>query len=340
MKNKILIMTFLASVFLALMPAVITAGAGTSSMDVLKVPSGLKSQAMGGAYAGLSDDLEAIETNAAGLGFIEGNDILFIQDLYLDGVLYDSLYYARGMGDAGTIGFAGKYLNGGTITEALEAPGGGYGGEGNSVSAADFSGVVAYGCNIGKFAYSDFTKNLNAGAAIKFSGEMIGKDYGNFSASVDLGAIYTVIIEDADFMSNRGEFVWNKAGFGLSFRNLGASIAAGITPISIAAGAYTQLLNVFSGNNRVRIAADADYNMDNGINIKAGLEYMHLLGDYTLALRTGGNINPADRLASGMSFGGGVGMKAGGATYSIDYVFMPYSELGSSQKIGLYISFK
>jgi hypothetical protein len=315
------------------------AGVGTSAMDILKVPVGLRSQAMGGAYTAISDDLEAIDVNPAGLTFIEGNDLLFIQDIFLQGIIYDSLYYAHGAGDAGTYGGSFKFLSGGSIQQTNETSAGTYAGEGPSVSASDFLGAFAYGVNFGKISYNDFTKNLNAGADLKVSGESIGKDYSNFAVSFDLGAIYTLVIEESDFMSNRGEFVWNKAGFGLAFKNLGTSFGAGLTPISMDGGAYIQMLNLWVTNNRVRVSMDTEYNIDNGINLKTGLEYMQLLGDYTAALRLGGNLNPADRMASGLSFGGGIGMKINGMVSSIDYVFMPYGELGASQKIGLYLKF-
>jgi hypothetical protein len=321
-----------------LFASAVFAGVGTYSMDILKVPSGLKSQAMGGAYTAISDDLEALDVNPAGLAFIEGNDLLFIQDLYLQGVIYDSFYFAHGLGDAGTLGASLKYLSGGSIQQTTENTGGFYAGTGSSVSAMDFLASFAYGINASKFAYSNFTKNLDVGANLKITGEMIGSGYSNFGVSLDLGAVYTVIIEEADFMSNRGEFIWNKAGYGITIRNLGTS-GSGLTPLAIAGGAYTQMLNLGVSNNRVRFSADLEYNMDNGFNVKTGAEYMQLFGDYNAALRLGYNMNPADRIASGLSFGGGIGMKVNATLFSLDYVFMPYGDLGASQKIGLYLKF-
>lgn len=336
---KARIKLYAITAILSLASVIAYADIGTLSMDILKVPSGLRSQAMGGAYTALSDDLEAIDVNPAGLAMIEGNDLLFIQDIYVQGIIYDSLYYAHGIGDAGTFGAAFKYLNGGTIQQTTETSGGLYAGEGPSISAMGFMGALAYGLNVSKLSYSDFTKNLTAGADLKISGETIGSFYSDIAFSLDLGAVYTIVMEEADFMSNRGEFVWNKSGIGVTIKNLGTSFGAGLTPLALAAGAYTQMLNLGVQNDRVRLALDTEYNLDNGMNIKAGIEYLQLMGDYNACVRLGYNMNPAERQASGLSFGGGVGMKFGQSQMNIDYVFLPYGELGASQKIGLYLKF-
>lgn len=315
------------------------AGVGEGAMDLLKVSSGVKAQSMGGAYTALSDDLEAFDINPGGLALISGNEILFIHDLYLAGIFYDSLYYAYGMGDAGTFGASFKFLSGGSITQANETLTGHYAGEGAVISATDFSGALGYGINLSKIAYSDFTKNLDLGAVFRFTGESIGPAYSDMAVSVDLGAIYTIVLEEADFMSNRGETIWNKIGIGFAARNIGTSFGGGITPMTFALGAYTQILNLFGSTNRMRISTDFDYSMADSINIRGGMEYLQMFGNISLALRAGGNFSTEERLSSGLSLGAGFGMKVGSMKYALDYVFMPFSEFGSSQKIGLYIKF-
>src|ERR1035437_732067 len=326
MKLKIIL---LVAIFTA---SSLFAGAGAGAIDLLKVPSGAISQAMGGAYTAISDDLEGFDINPAGLAQISVNELLFIHDLYLSGIYYDS-----GMGDAGTVAASIKFLNGGSIVQTTEADK--FGAQGLQVSAFDFSGAIGYGVNLNKLFYSDFTKNLNAGAVLRFSGESIGPDYSNMALSADLGAIYTIVLEEADFMSNRGETIWNKIGIGFAARNLGTSFGGGVTPMTFALGAYTQILNPFKSTNRLRISADFDHSLTDVMNISGGLEYLHMFGDISLAVRAGGNFSPEERLNSGGSFGAGFGLKAGTVKYSLDYVFVPFSEFGSSQKIGLYIKF-
>jgi len=332
MKRIVQIMIFILFI------SIIYAGVGTTAVDILKIPGGIKSQGVGGAYIAISDGVEGIEINPAGLSFVEKQEIILIHDMYLEGVMNESVFYGYTFEKAGTVGAGVKILTTGSIKETIETDTGEYAGEGDEVSGLNYSGILAYSTKISNFVYNDFTKNLNIGIGLKISGENL-KDYSNLSISADLGGIYTFVIEEEDFLSNRGQFLWNKAGVGVVFKNLGTSFNAGITPITIGMGLYTQFLNVGIPRSKVRISADSDYNMDNGINLRYGLEYEQSIEAFTFAIRTGGNFNPAERLASGFTIGGGIGIKIDRAKYLIDYVFLPYNELGSVHKMGLNIKF-
>ena len=332
MKRIVQIMIFILFI------SIIYAGVGTTAVDILKIPGGIKSQGVGGAYIAISDGVEGIEINPAGLSFVEKQEIILIHDMYLEGVMNESVFYGYTFEKAGTVGAGVKILTTGSIKETIETNTGEYAGEGDEVSGLNYSGILAYSTKISNFVYNDFTKNLNIGIGLKISGENL-KDYSNLSISADLGGIYTFVIEEEDFLSNRGQFLWNKAGVGVVFKNLGTSFNAGITPITIGMGLYTQFLNVGIPRSKVRISADSDYNMDNGINLRYGLEYEQSIEAFTFAIRTGGNFNPAERLASGFTIGGGIGIKIDRAKYLIDYVFLPYNELGSVHKMGLNIKF-
>jgi hypothetical protein len=332
MKKAILIIAALFAV------SQVFADAGQGAIDLLKVPSGIKSQAMAGAYNSISDDLEAFDMNPAGLSTIENTDMLFIQDLYLMGIFYDSFYYAHGNADIGTFGAVVKYLNGGSLVRTNETTLGQYDGTGPTVSASDFLFGLGYGVKLSKLLYNDFTKNVEAGVTVKFSGENLGPDYSDMALSADVGAIYNIVLEEADFMQNRGETIWNKISLGFDIRNLGIGFGSGLTPMIVAAGASTQVLNLFGLSNRFRYSLDADVSVADSFNIRTGFEYMHNFGDFNLALRAGYDFNPSSRLYSGLAAGAGIGFRNGQSSmYSLDYVYSPYGELGSSQKIGLYL---
>ena len=98
------------AVFLLLLPLLLQAGPGTASIDVLKVPTGIKAQAMGGAYIGLAEGLDAMDINPAGISFISKNEILFVHDVYFQDTFFDSIYYGRGMGESGSFAVSLKYL--------------------------------------------------------------------------------------------------------------------------------------------------------------------------------------------------------------------------------------
>jgi len=327
------------AVFLLLLPLLLQAGPGTASIDVLKVPTGIKAQAMGGAYIGLAEGLDAMDINPAGISFISKNEILFVHDVYFQDTFFDSIYYGRGMGESGSFAVSLKYLNTGTITSTLEDAQGNYAGEGEEKSGFNYMLGAGYGVDFGKLLFNEFTKNLKAGISLKLSGESLSSDYANLAISADVGGIYTIVHEEADFMSNRGETIWNKTGVGLVFRNLGTSFSSGITPMSFAAGIYTQFLNLFIQNNNVRFGADADYNLGNGINLRAGLEYGQRIENYVLTGRFGTNFNPEERSFSGFATGLGAGLDINGTVYEFNYAFLPYGELGNNHKFGLYIKF-
>lgn len=325
-------------IIIILISGVLYAGVGTTAIDILKIPGGIKSQAVGGAYIAISDGVEGIEINPGGLSMVEKQEIMLIHDMYIEGVMNESIFYGFTFEKAGTIGAGVKILTTGSIKETLETGTGEYAGEGDDVSGLNYSAAIAYSNRISNFVYSDFTKNLNIGIALKISGESL-KDYSNLSISADIGGIYTFIIEEEDFRTNRGQFLWNKTGVGVVFKNLGTSFNAGITPITIGLGLYTQFLNIGIPKSKVRISADSDYNMDNGINLRYGIEYEQAIEAFLFAIRAGGNFNPAERLAGGFTLGGGIGLKQGNAKYSIDYVYLPYNELGSVHKMGLNVKF-
>ena len=314
-------------------------GVGTTSIDILKVPTGIKSQGMGGAYVAGGNDIEAIDFNPAGLKSIKGKEVLFIHDIYLQDIFYDSIFYGQNINELGSIGACIKYLNSGSIIEKKESATGNYEGEGASLSAFDYLLEIGYGMDFEKMVYNEFTKDLNLGATLKISGESLGNEYSNFGLAIDIGAVYDVIITEEDFLSNRGEFLWNKAGAGIVFKNLGTSFNGNITPISFVFGGYTQFLNCFTQGNRVKLNMDLDYNIAESLNIKGGIEYSHNISTAVLSLRVGGNFSLKERMATGINFGGGLGMKFGDINYELNYVMIPFSELGNNHKIGLYIVF-
>ena len=332
----------LTGIIVLMLATALTAGVATSSIDLLKIQTGARTQAMGGAYISVTDDLEALDINPAGLASIKKYELLVLEDLYIQEVMLHSLYFGLGMEDMGAIGISVKYLMAGAVQEALEDQFGNFIGYGEEKTGYNYLVGIGYGVNLGKLFYGDFTKNLNVGITAKLTGESLegtAADFSNMAVSVDIGGIYTVVLEEQDFMSNRGQFIFNEIGLGFVVRNLGTSFEAEITPLSVAFGLYGQMLNIAVSDNRLRIALDLDYNISSGINARYGLEYFHKVSKITLAVRTGGNMNFEERLASGYNAGGGIGMDFGDFEGIVDYVFVPFGDIGANHKIGLYLKF-
>ena len=334
MKNKLIT----AAILVALAVPALYADAGTASIGLLQVPAGIRSQGVGGAYTALSDDVEGLDINPAGLAFIEGHDALFIHDIYLENIFFDSAYYAQSMGDAGVFGVTGKYLSAGTITQQNEDATGHYAGPGQRLSGYDYLAGFGYASKLGKFIFNDFTKDMVVGIDLKVAGESLGNNYSNFALSTDLGAIYTIQLQESDVMS-RGEFLWDKVGLGAVVKNLGTSFNGAGTPLNFTFGSYTQMKNMFTENNRIRVSADLDYGVSTSTQVKYGLEYLQDIANYSFALRCGGQYDTQTSLYGGYDVGGGLGITMNNVQYTVDYVFMPFGALGTSNKIGLYIKF-
>ena len=324
---------------MAMAASLVYAGPGTGAIDILKVPTGIKSQAMGGAYTALCDDTDALDINPAGLGLMEGHEASFIHDLYFEDVFFDSAYYEQALEGMGTVGGTLKYLSGGKITATNETSNGMYAGQGSTMGSYDYLAGVAYGTSLDKWTKSDALKGLDIGMQMKVSGESLGNAYSNTGITADIGAIYTMTLQDVDFMENRGEMVWNKVGFGVSFLNLGTSFENGITPMSANIGAYSQWKNMLVENNRVRVSLDTGYGMSYGADVKIGCEYLQTLTNFKFAIRAGENLDFVDREASGLAVGAGFSINAGQISYGLDYAFIPYGDLGNNNKIALSVQF-
>lgn len=313
------------------------AGPGTGAFDILKVAAGIKSQGMGGAYTAACRDVEAMDMNPAGLAYIEKQEILLIHDVYLQEVFYDSLYYGQGLGEAGSFGVAARYLNQGSVTRTIEDDFGNYLGTAEEVSGMNYMVSVGYAVGMDKISYSEMTKNIKAGIALKFAGEQ-SAEYSSIGGAVDIGFMYNMPLGGESFLTNRGEFVWSNIGLGLALRNMGASSGAGLTPFSAAIGAYTAMQNIGAAGNEIKAAFDADFGAE-GLGIKFGGEYRHKVENMNFSVRLGGNISGSERLSAGLSIGAGFGIKTDGAAYGIDYVFLPFAEFGAGHKAGFGVSF-
>lgn len=313
------------------------AGPGTGAFDILKVPSGIKSQGMSGAYTAASRDIEAMDYNPAGLAYIERQEFLFIHGIYLQDVFFDSVYYGQKLGDAGAFGAVIKYLNQGSVARTVEDGTGEYAGTAETVAGMNYLITAGYAIGMDKISYSELTQNIKAGVSLKVAGEQAA-EYSSIGGAADIGFMYNIPIGGESFLTNRGDFVWSNIGLGLALRNIGASTSSGMTPFTAAIGAYTAMLNIGTAGNEVKGALEADFGMT-GFNIRFGGEYRHRIENMYFNARLGGVIVPNDSISSGFSAGAGFGVKADMVTYTIDYAFLPFEEFGAGHKAGFGINF-
>jgi hypothetical protein len=318
---------------LALAPAAmaINSNAGTSAFTFLRIGTGAKSQAMGGAFVGLADDASAIYYNPAGLTVADGEDQGYDELLdkpinitpknnftasyinYLLDFQYGFLGYVRDIDSTTAAGISVAYQNYGTFNR-LDAEGN----KSGTFGASD----LAFGLTYSKRLSPRFTAGLTG----KFIYEKL-EDYTANGLAADLGIMYLINPNGSTRV-------------GLAFTNLGAQLS-GLTkqhkdqlPSKVSAGISHHLVGVpilFSGE--VGKPFDNDFYLSAGGEVTSLKPFFLRFGWTTQGkdYKTGGN----NEFLAG--FAGGFGLLY--KNYQIDYSYSSYSDLGSVHRITMAAGF-
>lgn len=302
--------------------------AGTAAYTFLKIGTGAKSQALGGAFVGLADDESALFYNPGGLtakteryGIYDDllekpveenrvkNSFTATYINYLLDFQYGFIGYTRELDERSVAGISVSYQNYGT-----------------------FNRLDPDGDNIGTFGASDIAvgmtyskrlkPKLSAGATGKFIYETIDT-YSSNGLALDLGIMY-IINDDGN------------TRFGMALTNLGAQIS-GLTethkdplPTKIAMGLSHELRGL-----PFLFSTEAGKPFDNDFYFAVGAELVSLkpffirIGWSSIGrdYRTG---DDSDTMAG---FAGGFGYTY--ENYTIDYSYSSYVDLGSVHRISL-----
>lgn len=274
---------------------------GTTSNNFLKILIPAKPSSLGEAYIALSDDINSIFYNPAGLGKSMQTELSFTHVEWFQDVRYESLNFLLPF-TFGNIGCSLNLLNISPMDKTLSTSLTTYTKE-YDFTPFSFSGIISYA--------KEFGDNLFIGSNLKIINYTIDSNVENgaaFSFLIDIGLIY-----DMPFIK----------GFSsaLVFKNIGSStkfISENfMQPIDMRAGISYSM-------DFLSLEADIDYPMDNDLNFYLGGE-IYLFD--ILSLRAGykgGTINQP-------TFGLGVNY----ARFFVDYAFVPYNEedLGNTHRI-------
>jgi hypothetical protein len=330
MRNKsMIIMAVLvpACVVLHDSASAVDSNAGTAAYTFLKIGSGAKAQALGGAFVGLADDATALFYNPAGITARGESAEMFDELLnkpvietppnrfaasyinYLLDFQYGFIGYVRELDSTTSLGASVLYQNYGT-----------------------FNRLDREGTLLGTFGASDlafgitYSRRLSPRISFGLTGKYIYEKIEEFSSSgmaADVGLMYLL---NPDGNSRIGLALTN---FGAQLKGLTESHKDNL-PTKVAMGISHRLVGlplVFSG--------EAGKPFDNSFYGSLGAEFISLkpfflrLGwtsqgrDYRL-----GNDN--DYLAG---FAGGFGLEY--KSYHIDYSYSSYADLGSVHRISV-----
>jgi hypothetical protein len=283
--------------------------AGTSAAQFLKLGAGARVTAMGGASAGLSGDSTDIYWNPAGLNQITGKGSLSAMNAsWFEDISYDWVSFAMPYKNWGVFGIGAQYLSYGSIKQIDDT-----GLETGDFSPADLCVSLSYARKY---------KGIDFGANVKY---VLLKILDSASAyAVDLGAQYKV-----------KNALNNKLTLGLVAQNIGTQIKfineADPLPFNIKLGGAYEIKSNWLA------VLDVNAPIDDMVNVGAGTEYCYKVKE-EIGLIGRAGYNTQNSQTGGLNgVSAGIGIKY--TDYCLDYAFVPYGELGNTQRISLAIKF-
>ena len=288
------------------------ADAGTKSgAAFLKIGTGARPEAMGGAYTALADDVHAVHYNPGGLAQLKHREFGFTHTQWLLDSSFDFLGFAQPT-RLGALGVAMSRLDTGN-QDARDANRRAIGG----FSASDSVYTIGLSRNLGRGVFS--LGALNLGVNAKFLESRIGSDSASTFA-LDLGAVH--------------RFDGLPMSLGLSVLNMGQGMKfidqRDPLPLTVALGGAYRL------GGLLHLALDVRYEPnDRKTEVGVGTEYAVLP---MFAVRAGYASQVVRSIGSGSAsplsgLAGGFGLKLG--NYRADYTFTPFGDLGNVQRVSL-----
>ena len=260
-----------------------------------------RADSMGSVFVGVADDGSALFFNGAGLAGLKRAQILLNHNGYLAGVSQETLLYSFPAGPLGGIGLALEYVNWGTVDgrDASGAPQG-------SFSDNDMGLSAGWGWPL--------SKSLSAGIVLHAFQEKAAD------------STYTGLSGDAGLVYQAPEG-WR---FGFSYLGLGTSIA-GYPPLESFNAGASRLFPLAKDANLLA-ALSGVYEPLGESQLRAGAE-AQIGGNWFL--RAGYRLPLSDN-----SYGGGISDLTAGAGikfegFSLDYAYVPYGDLGTSNRLSL-----
>jgi len=297
---------------------------GTTGATFLKIEAGARPVAMGGAFVAVADDANTIYWNPAGLALLEEREITAMHNEWLEGMRYEFLGYVQPIkSERGAQGFGASvmalYTTGleQRTTETTEPEG--------TFAAYDIAVAGAYACKI--------SRSISIGANAKLIHQKIENETA-WGGAIDIGLLYRV-----PRRIRRGEFSRDKLQVGFAVQNIGPKIKfvkeSDPLPLNIKAG-IAKTYDLRSIKSELILACDVNAPIDNVPNGHFGVEFVYQkMKDIALAARAGYKTNTIKDLnaLSGLSAGAGFVWKR----MAVDYVWVPYGDLGNTHRISLTI---
>lgn len=280
-------------------------GAGTTSLQFLKIGVGARPIAMGEAFCAVAEGAETIHWNPAGLSFLKRPEMSFTHTVWFETINYESLAVAYPISKKEVVGVLINYLSMGLIDKYDNT-----GTKQGTFDAKDMSGTVSFATR--------FINALPLGINIKLIRSRLD-DRTIYIIAGDAGCLYSLNKE---------------LTLGLSVQNIGMTakfdLEEAAIPLNIKAGCAYRMSNLL-------VAVDANFPIDNSVIINSGAEYNFKISKaINIAARAGyrTNVNGLGGLA-GLTTGVGFSIEE----IVFDYAYIPFGDLGNSHRASIKVRF-
>ncbi|MBC8229251.1 PorV/PorQ family protein [bacterium] len=329
--------------------------AGTTGAAFLKIEAGSRPASMGGAFAGLADDANAVFYNPAGLTSIVDRELTAMQNFWFAGINNESISYVQRLGDgAFGVSFLGAFAKIDERIEPTEDPM-------RTFNASAFAIGLSYG--------HELTKNASLGGTVKFlsqqfdiedwtgvagdAGVLLGSERLRFGASIQNVGVLKSEIEGESLDESLPMNVRVGGAFHLIFETAEekAPTPKAQTPELKTSVSETKiseelpLVPIIQSEPKPILTVVADVNLpftwrDSKL-LSSGHPVIHLgLENWfhdILAVRVGYSFSQADKTNRGIT--AGLGLRAWGTApleninFQFDYAFAPNGEIGDTHRI-------
>ncbi len=256
--------------------------------------------AMGSAFVGVAQGSTALFWNPAGLSGLENIELGLHHSSWLAGIIQETAVVGVPLGRLGGLGLSVNYVNYGAIP--------GY--DDNGAKQADYSSN-RYGFAGGWGV--EVLGGLSVGAALKGEVQSVA-DASYSSLAVDLGLRWDLTPD---------------LRLGAAYTGLGTQVADYSQTADLSAGLSYTLHPM--PTNQLLLATSATFEPQGVNRLQFGVE--DLIHSF-LALRAGYQASQTDTRLEGLSgLTLGVGFMAD--SFSLDYAYLPFGDLGSAQRLSL-----
>lgn len=279
---------------------------GTTGAQFLKIGIGARPTAMGDSVVALSDDVNVVHFNPAGIGELSRPEISMMHTQWIAGANLDSGAFSYPT-NHGAFAISATTLK----VDDIQRRG---------LDESHSGNFEAMDANYGL----SYARNLSPLLSIGVTGRYISQQIDTYSASTwagDVGAIK--------------RFGGKPYSLGLAVKNIGQPIKfkkeSDPLPLLVDFGAATCFWK-----QKLLITADGRWRRDNSPGFGLGLEYRQALGkESRFALRSGYNSTITDSGSSGVTLGAGLGI----GRLDLDFAWIPFADFGNTFRYAAHVKF-